>query len=95
MSVGNPETGWFDSLGEEVPEVNRELAREKARSEMDLKLSEEDMDRYIDSIAVAIEEDCPEDAIPLSRTELDVTGAFRLLAYLCVGPTEDTEGESE
>ena len=85
---------WFDALGEPVPHERRARAAEQCR-EMGLELSgEEEMD-YIDPIASAIEDDKPQTAISLARERLDLTGSYRLLAYLCVDAMDEWEPATE
>lgn len=83
---------WFSALGEPVPYDRRARAAGEAR-EMGLELSATEELDYIGGVAEAIQNDRPNEAIKRARELLDVTGAYRLLAALCVDPSEDpTEG---
>jgi len=82
---------WFDALGESVPHDRRVRAIEEMR-EMGLDLGGGAEMDYISEIATAIENDRPNKAIATAREELDLTGSYRLLAYLCVDEDpRDTE----
>lgn len=79
---------WFEALGEPVPDERRRIAAQKA-CEMGLAPGDDALVRqWIDRVAEAIERDCPETAIERARQKLDLTGAFRLLGYLCVEPED-------
>lgn len=82
------QAGWFDCLGNDVPYSHRALAAEKAR-EMGVSLDGSEEIEYIGGIADAIERDRPNEAIAKARKKLDLTGTYRLLAYLCVGPESE------
>lgn len=79
---------WFDAFGESVPHERRARAADQAR-EMGLDLSGEEEMEYIGPIAEAIENDRPNRAIARARERLDVTGAYRLLAHLCLDSDPD------
>lgn len=78
---------WFDALGEPVPYNRRARAVKEARK-MGLELEGEEEMKYIGPICEAIERDKPSEAISRARKRLDLTGSYRLLAYLCV-PEEE------
>lgn len=79
---------WFEALGNEVPESHRKLAWRKAVTEMGVKEehTKSDVKGWVEDMAEKIEDDDPEAAIAIGRGVLDMTGAYRVLAYLCVGP---------
>lgn len=89
-SSGKMSNNWFQALGEPVPYERRAKAAEQAR-EMGLELSGSEEMEYIGPIAEAIEDDRPNEAIARARERLDLSGSYRLLAYLCVGVDEDDE----
>lgn len=74
---------WFDALGNHVDYKRRAVAATKA-SEMGLDLDGEEESAYIGAIATEIENDNPDKAIAKAREVLDLTGSYRLLAYLCI-----------
>lgn len=53
---------------------------------MGVEIPGEDELEYIGGVVTAIQNDRPDEAIARARERLDLTGAFRLLAYLCVDP---------
>lgn len=78
---------WFEALGEPVPEHRRERAVDEA---LDMGVAIPQPKQWVDNVAAAIEDDAPETAQARARQHLDVTGMFRLLAYLCVGSPAET-----
>lgn len=87
MSETQSGRGWHESLGEPVPYFRRANAADQAR-EMGLELEGTEETEYIGPIARAIENDRPNKAIEKAREKLDLTGTYRLLAYLCVSEQE-------
>lgn len=79
--------GWFDALGEPVPDSHRRFATEFA-DDVGAMVEPQNSRAWVDSIASAIERDMPETAVERAKQHLDVTGAYRLLSYLCVGPSD-------
>ena len=79
---------WHEALGNSIPHENRALAAKKAR-EMGLSMHGEEEMEFITPIAKAIENDRPNEAIAKTREKFDLTGTYRFLAYLCVGPSEE------
>lgn len=83
--------GWFDALGEEVPEENRKLAWKKAAQ---MGVTSEDVGawdgitEWVNDMANAVEDDRPKDAIMIAREALDMTGAYRVIGYVCIGPVD-------
>ena len=71
--------GWFEALGNPVPEEQRERARKEAR---EMGYTEEL--EWVDDVAEYVEMDRPEEAIEEVKGHLDLTGLYRFLAYLCV-----------
>lgn len=76
---------WYEALGNPVPYKQRARAADQARA-MGLDLDGEAEAEFIDPIAKAVENDRPSEAMALARERLDLTGTYRLLAYLCVDP---------
>lgn len=89
----DPPEGWFEALGEPVPEENVAFAAEQARK-MGVTGDLSDLNQWVGGIADAVERDDPEVAVSAARERLDVTGAYRLLAHLCVGPVGDGGGDT-
>lgn len=84
---------WFDALGEPVPPRRREAAVEGAQN-MGVSLGDSTTRSWVDTVAGKIERDQPAEAIDRARRHLDLTGAYRLLAYLCVDvPEDEPEGD--
>jgi len=75
---------WFDALGSEVSESQRESAVDEAEK-IGLEIS---IRPWIDRIADYIENDRPDDAIEETQERLDPTGTYRLLAVLCTPSTD-------
>lgn len=75
----------FDAMGHPVPDRRKATALRHLR-EMAPDLSTEREMELVGSVAAAIERDEPYDAIQNAREVLDLTGAYRLLATLCVNP---------
>lgn len=80
---------WFDALGKPVPYGHRARAADQAR-EMGLDLDGRGEVEFIGPIARAIENDRPNRALEHACKRLDLTGAYRLLAYLCTDPADNT-----
>lgn len=80
--------GWFDALGNEVPDEQRQAAIHESRK-MGIKVSDDAT--WVNEVARHVESDRPEKAIETTRDHIDFTGTFRFLAALCV--PVDAEGE--
>lgn len=77
--------GWFDALGNEVPQEQRDAAVREARR---MGLDVPDNAQWVNETANLVEADCPQDAIGTVRRHLDLTGTYRFLAALCT-PVEN------
>jgi hypothetical protein len=71
---------WFEALGSDVPQEQRDAAAQQAR-EMGLKTL--DIEEWVENIAELIERDHPDEAIDTANEHLDLTGTYRFLAVLC------------
>lgn len=78
-------TNWFEALGSEVPQEQRDAAVREARK---MGLDVPDNAQWVNEVANLVEADCPKDAIETTRNHLDLTGTYRFLAALCV-PLEE------
>lgn len=75
------QVGWFDALGNKIPEEQREAAIREARK---MGVEASDDSPWVREVAVLVEKDCPKEAIETARVHLDLTGTYRFLAALCV-----------
>jgi len=80
---GTEQIGWFDALGTDVSEKQREAAIHEAR-EMGVEASADSP--WVNKVADLVEKDRPEEAIETAKRHLDLTGSYRFLAALCVPP---------
>lgn len=79
---------WFNCLGEPIWPENVAYGVIEARK-MDVEEPPYAFDtiyKWVDNVALHIEADEPKKAIDLARDRLDLTGTYRLLGALCVGP---------
>lgn len=81
MDVNHPEQ--FDAFGKPVPDKRKAQALSELRK-MNPNLSTGKEMKVVGSVAEGIEHDRPYDAIQRAQEVLDLTGAYRLLAALCV-----------
>lgn len=90
---GMEHVGWFDALGNEIPEEQRQAAVQEARK-MGVDCS--DSPPWVNEVSNLVEMDRPKEAIELTRVHLDLPGTFRVLAALSVpkdGATRTTDVE--
>lgn len=87
MSAPDPQTGWFEALGESIPQEQRDAAVQEARK---MGLDVPDNAQWVNEVANLVEADCPADAIRTAGNHLDLTGTYRFLAALCT-PVDDPE----
>lgn len=80
-------TGWFDALGGDVPQEQRDAAIQEAR---EMGLDTPDDATWVDQTARLVELDLPEDAIDTVMEHLDLTGTYRFLAVLCT-PVQEVD----
>lgn len=80
--------GWFDALGNEIPEEQRQQAIQEARK---MGVEVPDDAQWVDEIANDVEADFPKEAIDEAQEHFDITGAYRFLAALCtpLNPSDD------
>lgn len=82
MDVDDPK--GFAAMGEQVP-LDRKIQALDHLREMNPNLDSSREVLVIDRVSNAIEKDRPYEAVTEARKELDVTGAYRLLAAICTG----------
>jgi hypothetical protein len=76
----------FDAMGKPVPQARRQAAYEQCKL-MGIK-SSVDAWTCVGTMANALERDEPYNAMKAGMVYLDLTGTYRLMAYLCTGPLE-------
>lgn len=79
--------GWFEALGNSVPDAQRQAAIEEAR-EMGWEVADDA--QWVHDVADAVQTDSPEEAIDTAREHLNLTGTYRFLAALCQ-PVEEED----
>lgn len=77
-------TAGFDAFGNPVPDRRKTTALKHLRA-MHPDLSTEEEMEIVGKVASSVEADQPFEAMRKARDVLDLTGAYRLLAALCVG----------
>jgi len=81
MTDGTEQISWFNALGSDVPEKQREVAIHEAR-EMGVEASADSP--WVNEVATLVEKDRPKEAIKTTKVHLDLTGTYRFLTALCV-----------
>lgn len=89
---GTEYVGWFEALGNPVPEDQREQAVEEARK---MGMAVSDDSPWVNEVADLVEQDRPKEAIETARVHLDLTGTYRFLAALCVPVESKVQPEAE
>lgn len=74
----------FDAMGHPIPASRRQRAYKWLRSD-EIGLSQEQAYTLVGQVASALERDEPHCALDFGRDHLDLTGAYRLMAYLLTG----------
>lgn len=82
--------GWFEALGDDIPQEQRDAAIEEAR---EMGLATPDDAEWVNKTAEFVELDHPEEAMNTVQNHLDLTGTIRFLAVLCQ-PVECTESNT-
>lgn len=70
----------FNAMGEPIPESRKSAAYEQVK-EMGIDSPDERM-KLVNSVASALERDNPFEAQQAALKQLDLTGAYRLMAFL-------------
>lgn len=73
----------FNAMGKPIPYSRRDAAYQQAKQ---IGVSDEDAFALIDGMAHSLEKDRPNQAMETAVKYVDITGAYRLLAYLLTGP---------
>lgn len=89
---GTGQVDWFDALGDEVPDEQRQAAIQEARK---MGVEASDDSPWVNEVARLVEDDRPKEAIEAARVHLDLTGSFRFLAVLCTPESPSDQKRSD